>query len=576
MSDSEPFIIYGVGPKSENLIEKHSSRVLGLMDKHKTGEVFYGKRVLSEREVVETGVKKLVIAARAANVNVIYRRIKGFCAENGISVFDENDNDLTEERRGGDFFVTNKDILNSAKEKIDFADVVSFDVFDTLIVRRCLYPTDVFEIAEDNKSSIPQTERSLCSVRGEIVDLLNYAYTLGKEVWLVSDMYLPCETIYEILQNLGIICALERILISCDYGAEKSTGLFDILKTKVGTSGKILHIGDSLEADYTAPLAFGINDAIHIPSRLDLLENSKSRYILEYDYNLPNRRVIGEFIASNFNEAAFVSPLIYCFMSWITRMAEGFDILLLSARDGFLLDKIRINNPRYCFPAHYFYISRAASVSAGIFTKDDIAEASSYPFSGTADEMREIRFNVPVGSGDDEVIEKSEQLRANYLEYFNSLGIDQTAKIAIVDLVSAGTSLKALAKITGIDITGLFLARLGNEPLNAHAMYDNCVVSDKRLSLLENYFLLEDVLSSYQPMLRCFDEKGEPIFFPERRSDDVISRLKKLHTEVLEYGEHMRDVDFSDVDIALADAILGMRDNPYTPVEDEYCGRYGE
>jgi len=576
MSDSEPFIIYGVGPKSENLIEKHSSRILGLMDKHKTGEVFYGKRVLSEKEVIKSGAKKIIVAARAANVRIIYRRIKDFCIENGIYVFDDNGNDLTEERRGGDFFVTNKDILNSAKEKIDFADVVSFDVFDTLIVRRCLYPTDVFEIAEENKSGIPQTERNLCSARGEIVDLLNYAYKLEKEVWLVSDMYLPCETIYEILQNLGIACALERILISCDCGEEKTTGLFDILKARVGASRKILHIGDSLEADYTAPLAFGINDAIHIPSRLDLLENSKSRYILEYDYNLPNRRVIGEFIASNFDEAAFVSPLIYCFMSWITHMAEGFDILLLSARDGFLLDMIRKNDPRYSFPASYFYISRAASVSAGIFTEDDIAEASSYPFSGTADEMREVRFNASAGSGDDEIIEKSEQLRANYLEYISSLGIDQTAKIAIVDLVSAGTSLKALARITGMDITGLFLARLGNEPLNAHAMYDDCIISDKRLSFLKNYFLLEYVLSSYQPMLRCFDENGEPVFFPERRSDDVISRLKKLHTEVLEYGERMRDVDFSDVDIALADAILDMYDNPHTPAEDEYCGRYSE
>lgn len=33
------------------------------------------------------------------------------------------------------------------KKQIDNADVVSFDVFDTLITRKCLRPTDVFDFA---------------------------------------------------------------------------------------------------------------------------------------------------------------------------------------------------------------------------------------------------------------------------------------------------------------------------------------------------------------------------------------------------------------------------------------------
>ena len=35
------------------------------------------------------------------------------------------------------------------KKLIDSHDVVSFDIFDTLIKRNCMYPTDVFQIVEN-------------------------------------------------------------------------------------------------------------------------------------------------------------------------------------------------------------------------------------------------------------------------------------------------------------------------------------------------------------------------------------------------------------------------------------------
>ena len=86
---SGPIILYGTGLNTQRLLERaDNDRIMGLMDDKKTGQVLWGKKVLAYEEVAEIKDVIIVIIARNAVINVIYRRIESFCKENKISVYD--------------------------------------------------------------------------------------------------------------------------------------------------------------------------------------------------------------------------------------------------------------------------------------------------------------------------------------------------------------------------------------------------------------------------------------------------------------------------------------------------------
>ena len=94
-STSENIIIYGTGVYTKKLLENiHTERIVGLMDIARTGEILFGKKVLSYEEVAQIPNVSIVIMARNAVINVIYRRIKPFVQKYKIPVYDINGNNL--------------------------------------------------------------------------------------------------------------------------------------------------------------------------------------------------------------------------------------------------------------------------------------------------------------------------------------------------------------------------------------------------------------------------------------------------------------------------------------------------
>lgn len=181
-------------------------------------------------------------------------------------------------------------------------DLISFDVFDTLIKRNVNLPTDVFyhvgkEILGDEvkakvfqirrieaeKKSRRQSEngevclkdiyRELfvyygikacllkekeidfelrnCSSRKNWAELLKVFKEENKKVILISDMYLPSSTINQILGNCGIT-GYDNLYVSNECGCDKVSGkLFEYARRRENAEGCLhLHYGDSLRADY--------------------------------------------------------------------------------------------------------------------------------------------------------------------------------------------------------------------------------------------------------------------------------------------------------------------------------------
>jgi len=208
-------------------------------------------------------------------------------------------------------------------------EYISFDIFDTLILRPVLHPSDIFRFlnfdfnrllnssvyidfaeirknAEDSARKLLrlkfpswedvnldeiydyikdnytfdvnitdfmkrreiELETEFCTQRNTGKELYELAKYYGKKIIFVSDMYLPSETINAIMTKNGYE---GELFLSSETRFLKGTGnLYKYVLDKLGTDkNNILHIGDNLYADVEAPKTFGI-DSYYIPKTTDL------------------------------------------------------------------------------------------------------------------------------------------------------------------------------------------------------------------------------------------------------------------------------------------------------------------
>lgn len=199
--------------------------------------------------------------------------------------------------------------------------VVSFDLFDTLIIRNVPTPEDVFELVqiryrrihpdkkfeidfavlrrnaeklarkknkENGKKEITleeiyacmqsvdeaakkellqieiEAECNVCQPNYEVKAFFEQLIKQGYSVIITSDMYLPETVIKDILKKCGY-SSYEALYLSSKYRETKSAGtLFDrILSDFQIESSQLLHIGDHCRADYWIPKQKGIQTFLY-------------------------------------------------------------------------------------------------------------------------------------------------------------------------------------------------------------------------------------------------------------------------------------------------------------------------
>ena len=304
-------------------------------------------------------------------------------------------------------------------EAIDGHDVVSFDIFDTLIKRVTLYPKDVFDIVEERtgihgfsitryriQMDSPQlsleeiydclkeicgyddgtlallrgtelaVESEVIMPRNSMVELFDYAKSHGKIVVLVSDMYLDPKFVRELLERCGIT-GYDALHLSCQYGKLKQEGLFEALRDHMENGETILHVGDNPHADVASAERFGL-DAIPVASCLEMAKRNGYAESIERCRTLGERKLLGLAIAIGFDNPfiqdsdvqianMIVAPLAMSYLQWaaIEMAGKGYDRFLFFARDGWmLLDAYGMLRRRFSEPLPpglYFYANRHAS-----------------------------------------------------------------------------------------------------------------------------------------------------------------------------------------------------------------------
>ncbi len=296
--------------------------------------------------------------------------------------------------------------------------VISFDIFDTLLLRPSLEPTDIlsfvgkrggftgnflemrklserlarknkpvyndeielddiykeltseFNISQDLSCKLKQIEIQVetdylyCRKAGKA--LFDCALQAGKEVIIVSDMYLPEYVIRDILKKNGYE-GFSKLYLSSTYKIMKSSGrLYNKIFTDFEMEGilpnQILHIGDNDKSDYNIPRTLGMA-AIHLPRTTVCMRRSRRLGVLfnNLEFYSDNTFLIGyaaneifdnPFVEYNYSTcfngnresltAFLLAPFVLSFVKWMLEdsIKEKLDTLCLVYRDGYLIEKV--------------------------------------------------------------------------------------------------------------------------------------------------------------------------------------------------------------------------------------------
>ena len=157
-------------------------------------------------------------------------------------------------------------LLPEIKNEIEKHKIISFDIFDTLLLRPYLQPTDLFlhiekvykapffrvlrQEAEKNarkahsaaeditfdeiydcideafkplKSVELEFEEMVLRANPELKQVYDYAKALGRKIVIVSDMYLPDDFLANVLKKNGF-SGFDGLYVSGNIGKTKSTG----------------------------------------------------------------------------------------------------------------------------------------------------------------------------------------------------------------------------------------------------------------------------------------------------------------------------------------------------------------
>lgn len=344
-------LIYGTGIIAKRLIQSLLDfNIIAVIDRIQFMGDIEGIPIKMWDEIQEGDADVIIIAALPRNYNEIYNRIIDKCIAYDMKIFGENGQNLvakygiiTANKIDNEFFSKDE---NDLLRKIENHDAISFDLFDTLVMRKNLEPPDLFDLLEKKvkekgilisdlkkyrrqaellsdgndlykiydilqknlklskkeKDIILQEEieceKQYIVPRKKMVEIMGYAVALGKRVNIITNMYLPSAILADILKEKGI-SGYEKLYVSCEYGVFKGNGLFEKYMEDVEAEA-YLHIGDDQYEDVESANRYGL-DAYGIKSAYEMLKATNLRRLLPYACNSNEKGMLGLLIAELFN-----------------------------------------------------------------------------------------------------------------------------------------------------------------------------------------------------------------------------------------------------------------------------------
>lgn len=308
--------------------------------------------------------------------------------------------------------------MERMKRSIKRYDIISFDIFDTLLLRPFLQPVDLFYYLEEKYKAdgfaacrihteqalranlkgteeitlseiyelMPSfqqmqqreldTEAELLYCNHEMKELYDFADEQGKTVIIVSDIYLEESFIQELLRKNGYD-RHQRLFVSSAWGKEKWTGnLFRIVLGEMQADpAGILHIGDNPVSDIKGAQTAGIDGLLYTK----VMDQNRNRHDQGYFFRKTADTEYSS-MAMQFADRCrspfqdywdrfgyeLAGPFVYAYICWIMNYVsknQEISDLVFVARDGYLLHQAyRMLAPDSRVRCHYVYAPRAVNL----------------------------------------------------------------------------------------------------------------------------------------------------------------------------------------------------------------------
>lgn len=675
-SGSRETVLYGLGKPTEEILKAFPEfPVAGLLDGYQEEGTFAGKQIIA-LESLAGRKAQIVILARRASEKVIYRRIREFCSKQAIPVYGADGRLLGQtlwkegggntanpqrEAQEAEYF---RKSLDELRQMANNYDTISFDIFDTLLVRK-VPPEKIFSqvgdfyglgadfvrlrtaaelelsrkgspdiyhiydwvgermhIPLDRRTQLPEREISeeeaALEPRESMVHFLRDMIACGKNVYLVSDMYLSSKILEGILERKGI-SGYDGLFVSCDYGTGKAQGLYDCYR-KHSRGERRMHVGDSDELDGRAAKAHGI-DPYGIKSPQDMAElTAVGRILLQVEEaaGMQNRICArihndpfalhacgGRLPVSSPWELGYavLGPLLTGYVHWLCgRLSEEpVDVMLFIARDGYLVKKVF--DLWKCAKGHgklpesvYLMASRAFLTLASLRDEADILYAAGLPFDGSPEEMLKKRFCL----GEEELLRREADEEASgyilrhagailsrgaeagkgYREYLRGLGL-WGRRMGIYDFVSTGTCQMCLEKIMGSSLKGYYFQHMQDSlERKKRLAVEDFVGGQKPDYECDNYFLLESWMKAPHPSVKYVTARGEVKYCESRVRAEQREYIACLQEGALEFcRDYLKETDAPEADAEmerLAVSMLPYVDREFLHTDMEELSYYDE
>ncbi len=386
----------------QTVIKEDNLRIIGVLDRVRLYGQFQGIDIVNWDEIAMNQADGIIIATSTQFIKEIYFRILPYALARGLKIYSMSLQDLSTIFG----YVSNArpvDLTDeSIKKLIDESQVVSFDIFDTLLMRKVLYPIDVFKLVEkeakqknliikdfhkirreaelsvigQNLEAIYQKlqellqlsdeecrllqhielecEKNLLTPRPYVQKLYHYCLEANKTIVITSDMYLSQEILATLLEEKGYQ-HFEKIYVSCDYGMAKSQGLIKKVLQDYPNQ-KVVHIGDDYEADIKSSQRFNV-ETIFLPKALDIAMQTPFNKVITQARTLTDSRYLGEVIYQLFNHPLknefaitklvqftylFFIPIVFQYLQLINQLIKQkkYESILFIARDGYFFYKV--------------------------------------------------------------------------------------------------------------------------------------------------------------------------------------------------------------------------------------------
>lgn len=638
-------MLYGIGRYTATLLDGlEDFHIVGLMDKdpNNIGKRMFGLPIMSKEEVEE--IADLVIINTSETYwNVIYHRIKDMKTPiyyiNG-----EKAQEIKEKRQENPY---NNLSFEKLYAEIEKADLISFDFFDTLFMRGVCSPQDIFRVMElqlgipfvqmrdkakkkirenysldelyeqmEKQENISHEqiklirdkeialEKKLLLPRKKMLEYLNSALRQNKEVYIISDIYLPKVFYMDAFSKYRVNITEDSILLSHEINANKHDGtMWKYYAEKIVKGRCALHIGDNKEADIERPGEYGIR-TYYSPGVWDMLWNSPMKKIMPEICSIYDTTVIGSILDKIFEDPyalgnkegkiyitnnhdmgyCVFGPVMLTFLMWLLEKSreDGIKKLVFMARDGYFIKEdleylCKITGEKIA--SCYIGISRQLAMMASIESMQDLIEYTSMPYTGSIEEMFQDRFGIDgVEEQENKQIEDYiheylpkikkivSKIRRDYINYIEKFGIDNDC--AVVDIGYYGNNQKYLNKLLKTTkIKGYYFnANLSEKNKNTEIQKmtacfqkDNDATAENS-NILKKQIYLESFLTAPYGMIKAVDERGKFLWASNGKNQEYFKDKEEINEGVKhfmsDYTERFGKTDIQ-VNIEIIDTYYG-------------------